>query len=68
MTLAQLIERVDEVKPNAFSNDTKTAWVNEVEGMVQTQAFLLAPVEFISYSYDTDRDHELLVRAPHDKL
>lgn len=68
MTLDQLIAKVDEVKPNAFSNDRKTDWVNEVEGMVQTQAFLFAPEEFIAYSYDVDKDRELLVAPPHDKL
>ena len=68
MTLAQLIERVDEGKPNAFSNDTKTAWVNEVEGMVQTQVFLFAPETIISYAYEADKNTELLVNPPHDKL
>ena len=68
MTLDQVIAKVDEVKPNAFSNDRKTDLVNEVEGMVQTQAFLFAPEEFIAYSYDVDKDRELLVAPPHDKL
>ena len=32
MTLSQVIQNVDEIKPNAFSNDTKTAWINETDG------------------------------------
>ena len=36
MTVAQVIQAVDAVKPNAFSNEEKTRWLNEVEGMVQT--------------------------------
>lgn len=68
MTLSQVIQTVDEVKPNAFSSETKTTWLNEVEGMVQTQVFLWASEEIISYAYDTDKDVELLVKPPHDKL
>lgn len=68
MTLSQVIQAADEVKPNAFSNETKTAWINEVEGMVQTQVLLWASEEIISYAYDTDKDAELLVKPPHDKL
>lgn len=68
MTLSQVIQTVDEVKPNAFSSETKTTWLNEVEGMVQTQVLLWAQEEIISYAYDTDKDVELLVKSPHDKL
>lgn len=41
MTLAELIAYADTVKPNAFDAATKTVWVNEVEGMVQTDVMLL---------------------------
>lgn len=68
MTLSQVIAMTDEIKPNAFSNETKTAWVNEVEGMVQTEIFLLAPIEIIQYDYAADKDKQLLVYPPHDKL
>ena len=68
MTLDACIQSVDEIKPNAFSNDTKTAWINEVEGMVQTEVFLFAPVDIIQYSYEADKDKELLVYPPHNKL
>lgn len=68
MTLSDVISSVDEIKPNAFSNETKTKWINEVEGMVQTEVFLFAPAEFIQYSYPNDKDTILLVDPPHDKL
>lgn len=68
MTLEALIQRVDETKPNAFSNDRKTEWVNEVEGMVQTEIFLMAPVGCVQYHYDADKGAQLLVDPPHDKL
>ena len=34
MTLKEVIDYVDEIKPNAFSEATKTIWVNECEGLV----------------------------------
>ena len=68
MTLSQVIAHVDEIKPNSFSNDTKTMWLNEVEGLVQTEIFLFNPVDVVQYEYLRDMDKELLVHPPHDKL
>ena len=68
MTLSDVISSVDEIKPNAFSNEMKTKWINEVEGMVQTQVFLMVPMGLVQYTYDRDKDSILLVDPPHDKL
>ena len=68
MTLSDVISSVDEIKPNEFSNETKTKWINEVEGMVQTQVFLMVPIGLVQYTYDQDKDVILLVDPPHDKL
>lgn len=67
-TLKSVIEYVDEIKPNAFSNEAKTQWLNECEGLVQTEVLLLADAELTSYSYETDKDKELLVKHPHVKI
>lgn len=68
MTLKQVIDFVDEIKPNAFSDDAKTMWVNEVEGYVQTEVFLLNVDDIVVYNYDTDKNKELLVEPPHSKI
>lgn len=68
MTLSQIISFVDDIKPNAFSNDAKTMWLNEVEGYVQTEVFLLDISEIIQYSYADDSETEMLVEPPHNKL
>ena len=68
MTLAQIIEQVDEIKPNAFSDDAKTIWINEAEGLVQTEVFLFNTVDVVQYNYAEDKDKPLLVDPPHDKL
>ena len=67
-TLKDVIDEVDEVKPNPFDNDTKTRWLNESEGTVQTEVVLLASVDVIQYTYATDQNVQLLVDPPHDKL
>lgn len=67
-TLSGVIQMVDDIKPNAFSNETKTAWINEVEGMVQTQVLLWASEQILTYTYEDDQDKQLLVSPPHDKL
>lgn len=68
LTIENCIKAVDEIKPNAFSNETKTEWLNEVEGMVQTEIFLFQPVDLVRYSYESDKNTEMLVDPPHDKL
>lgn len=67
-TLKSVIDMVDEIKPNAFSNEVKTQWLNECEGLVQTEVLLFASEEIITYHYDADKDKELLAQPPHDKI
>jgi len=66
--LGEIIAMVDEIKPNAFSNEVKTGWLNECEGLVQTEVFLFAPVEIVRYRWPEDKDGAMLVEPPHDKL
>lgn len=68
MTVSEVIRFVDDVKPNAFSDEVKTLWLNECEGLVQTEVFLTAPADIIRYRFDEHRDTPLLVDPPHDKL
>ncbi len=68
MTLAQVIQMVDGLKENAFSEEVKTAWINEVEGMVQTQVMMVLPTDIITYNWDADQNKELLVAPPHSKI
>lgn len=68
MTLDQVIQMADSIKPNAFPANAKTEWVNECEGMVQTQVMLFAIEEVITYDYERDKSKELLVLPPHSKI
>lgn len=68
MDIKTAIKIADEMKPNAFSVTVKTQWINEVEGKVQTDIFLLASEELTFYDAGEDQETELLVKPPHDRL
>ena len=51
MTVQEVIDFTDRVKPNDFTEEDKTKWISNVEGMVQAQIFLQAPAEFITYTW-----------------
>lgn len=65
MKLKECIEYVDRLKPNAFSNDQKTHWINEIEGRFQTDVLLFDPVTNITqYTWADNQDTVLLIREP----
>ena len=67
MTLREVIAWADRMKPdNRFTNDEKTTWVNEMEGMIQLEALLEAAE--VEYEYATDADTKLIVGPPYEKL
>jgi len=66
MTIKELIEFTDEIKPNAFSDAVKTTWINDIEGKVQTDIFLMAVEDIIRYKYE-DTLTEAMVCFPDDK-
>ncbi len=68
MKVKDVISQADALKPNDYSEKIKVGWLNEVEGKVQTEVFLLAPEEIFTYSSEGDLEAELLVAPPHDKL
>lgn len=68
MRIRDAIDYVNAVKLNAFDPVVFLTWINEVEGLVQTEALLLETEDLIEYGPETDLDTELLVRSPHDKL
>ena len=67
-TLQGVLELIDDIKPNAFSDEVKTAWVNEVEKLVQTEVFLLAVEDVVQYQWPADSGATLLAKPPHDKI
>lgn len=62
MTPNKAIEIVDRLKPNAYSEEDKLRWINELEGMVQRLVIQTDDVK--QYAYPEDMDKELLIPAP----
>lgn len=51
MTLIDILEYVDRVKPNDFEVQDKMQWLNEIEGMVQAEVLLRKPEDTVPYIY-----------------
>ena len=70
MTIGKVIRLADALKPNAIGLEQKYQYINEVEGLVQSEVMLLVSDDIVVYDCDaTGADNtELLVKPPHDKL
>ena len=65
-TINKVIAYVDSIKPNAYDEETKTAWISKLDGMVQRLVF--QQEEAIRYSYPDDMDKELLIPFPFEDV
>ena len=68
MKIGDVIAYVDRIKPNAFDTADKLIWLNEAEGLVQSEVLYLAAADMVEYTPETDLETELLLRSPHDKV
>ena len=68
--IKDVIERVDSLKPNAFSEEQKVDWLAQLEGKLAAEVFLInaAGIRNFRYQYPDDMDTELLVSFPYDDL
>ena len=67
-TIKQIVEAVDAIKPNGFTNETKTKWISELEGRVQMEILLQAHPDVIVYNWAADQNTEVLVEPPYDNI
>ena len=67
-TVNDVIKYVNDIKPNAFTEETLTEWLSECEGSIQTEILCIASGDVVTYSYADNKDTELIVKPPHDKL
>lgn len=70
MTLKKAIEKIDILKPNAFTNDQKTEWVSTVEGNIKkvSDKWSGETTPFVNYTYTDDMNSQLIAQSPHDQL
>lgn len=63
MTVKELFEYIDMVKPNAFDDADKLRWLNQFDGEIQTEMFLIKEPELYE-----NLDEELHLKSPWDML
>lgn len=64
MTLAKLLALVDDNKPNEYSDELKTLWLNEVEFRAHDEVWSRAKGnsgDYVPLNYLTDPERELLI-------
>lgn len=71
MTIMEAIYRIDEVKPNSYSQSEKIKWLSALDGIVKKDIIDTheggEEVVFEGYE-DSDLNKELLVPAPYDDV
>ena len=65
MTVRELLTYIESVKPHVFPDSALLLWLNELEGRVQLDIFLMAPEETVEYTLPDDNETVLLVDLPH---
>lgn len=66
MTARQIIDRVNEIKPNAFTDTVKLYWLNELEGRIAAEVMLMPQRQIQELQLGlTDTP---MVEAPYDSL
>ena len=70
MKIRDLFNYVHKLKGDPFEDSELLMWLNEVEGLVHTKVFLLAPSEYKEITVDDiDSDtFKLLIVGPHQKI
>ena len=72
MTIAEVISKVDSLKPNTYTPEDKIGWLSTLDSRVQTQIIDVHEGcgNHPFYGYDSLLDHEteLLVPAPYDEM
>ncbi len=54
MTIKEIIDNVDDLKPNAFSYEQKTRWISDLEGQIQAEIHLIAPPDIVRYVWQKE--------------
>lgn len=64
-TMNKVIEHVDRMHPNVFTDDDKYEWIKTLEGLV---AHEVLQEDAPDYALPDDADKDLLVKSPYDDI
>lgn len=69
-TYREIIARVDDARPNGYSEQTKFRWLAMLEGKVAADVFLMdiAQIRELEPKWPESLDRETLVSFPHDDI
>lgn len=68
MTIQEVIDRVDELAPNQYTDDQKMHWLTDLDGKVFHEVFRTHEPGFgMMYPFDAyeDAEHDLLIPPPY---
>lgn len=72
MTIMDALFRIDELKPNGYSQSEKIKWLNTLDGIIKKEIIDTHEggenIEFEGYNEDSDLNTKLLVLAPYDDI
>ena len=72
MTLMDAIYRIDEVKPNGYSQSEKIKWLSSLDGLIKSEIIDTHEggegIVFNGYTENSELATELLVSAPYDDI
>ena len=72
MTIAEVISKVDALKPNTYTPEDKIDWLSNLDARVKSQIIDAhegsEDIVFNGYDSLTDHDTNLLVPAPYDEM
>ena len=72
MTIAEVISKVDALKPNTYTPEDKIGWLSNLDARVKTQVIDAHEhhdhIYFYGYDDMTDQETELLVGSPFDEM
>jgi hypothetical protein len=67
MKVTEAINKVNLLKPSAYTESQLMEWLNELEGKVQKEAFGFMFDDIVQYDWAADGDTELLIYKPYDE-
>lgn len=71
MTIIEAINKIDSLKPNAYTQTDKIRWLSRLDGMVKEEIIDThegaVDTTFKGYNDDTPLETELLIPYPHDE-
>ena len=73
MTIREALNGIEGLKPNTYDESMKVAWLSALDMRIHQEIVLTHAHEsdeesFSGYTEQTDKDTELLVKAPYDEL